>query len=333
VNVLSSPRTTADREVSSDQPHPPKPLIENIAMSIGVVGPVIGLAVGIYLLWGHGVGWLDLLLLLAFYTITTLGITIGYHRMFTHRALQGGPAVRGVLAVCGSMAGQGPVIEWCAMHRQHHKHADRPGDPHSPHLHGDGPAGFFKGMWHAHVGWLYADSPPGVAKGVPDLVADPVLRFVDRLFWLWMLLGWILPGVIGGLASGSWFGFLTGCIWGGLVRQFLLHHTTFSVNSVCHVWGSRPFKSTDESRNNAIFGVLTFGEGWHNNHHAFPTSARHGLRWWQLDISWLVIRALQAVGLVWNVRLVSPGAMAVRRNVPSAASAADAPSVNAAGPA
>lgn len=316
MNVLSSPAT---RAASPDEPHPPKPLIENLAMAFGVFVPVVGLVAAVVLLWGRGVGTVDLVLLLSFYTLTTLGITVGYHRMFTHRALRAGPAVRGALAVLGSMSGQGPVIEWCAMHRQHHKHSDRPGDPHSPHHHGAGVVGFFKGMWHAHVGWLFADAPADASASVPDLVADPVLRFVDRHFWVWMLGGWILPGVVGGLVTGTWFGFLTGFLWGGLIRQFALHHTTFSVNSVCHVWGTRPFRSPDESRNNALFGVLTFGEGWHNNHHAFPTSARHGLAWYQLDISWLFIRAMRAAGLVWDVRLPSGHALAIRRNRPAAA--------------
>lgn len=283
-------------------------------MGVGVFTPVIGLVAAIVLLWGRGVSGVDLILFLVLYTITTLGITVGFHRMFTHRALQAGGVVRFLLAATGSMSGQGPVIEWCAMHREHHKHADRDGDPHSPHLHGEGFSGMLRGMWHAHMGWLFSDEPADISRSVPDLVADPILRFVDRFFWVYMVGGWLLAGIIGGLITGTWMGALTGFLWGGLIRQLALHHTTWSVNSICHIWGSRPFQSTDQSRNNALFGVLTFGEGWHNNHHAFPTSARHGLKWWQLDISWMFIYALKSVGLVWNVRLVPQRALELRQN-------------------
>ena len=327
MKILSSPRTRVAEAGSlpDDLPARSQPIAEIIAMSFGLFFPVVGLVAAVVLLWGRGVNGVDLALVLGFYAVTLLGITVGFHRMFTHRGLQAGPTVRFLLGVAGSMSCQGPVMEWCAMHRQHHKHSDRDGDPHSPHLHGDGVAGFFKGMWHAHMGWLYLPAPADIDRSIPDLLADPVLRFVDRLFWFWVLLGWVVPGAIGGLVSGSWMGFLTGFLWGGLVRQFLLHHMTFSVNSVCHVWGTRPFKSADHSRNNAIVGVLTFGEGWHNNHHAFPTSARHGLMWYQLDVSWLFIRAMQAVGLVWNVRLVPESAIEIRRNRPKAERSAEEP--------
>jgi stearoyl-CoA desaturase (Delta-9 desaturase) len=216
------------------------------------------------------------------------------------------------------MSAQGPVLEWCAMHRQHHKYSDHDGDPHSPHLHGPGFVGLVKGMLHAHLGWLFLDEPASIATAVPDLRSDPVLRFVDRFFWFWMLGGWLLPGLLGGLVSHTWIGALTGFVWGGLVRTFLLHHVTWSINSVCHVWGTRPFGGHDQSRNNPIFGVLAFGEGWHNNHHAFPTSARHGLRWWEIDVSYMVIRVMQALRLVRNVRVAPASAIQTRlvsRNV------------------
>jgi stearoyl-CoA desaturase (delta-9 desaturase) len=302
LNVLSSPRTTPPNP--KNQLHVPKPLREHLAMAFGVGVPFAGLLAAVLLLWGRGLGWTELALLLGFYTFSILGVTIGFHRMFTHRALAAGPAVRFVLGVAGSMSAQGPVLEWCAMHRQHHKHSDHDGDPHSPHLHGRGLLGLLRGMWHAHLGWLFAAEPAAAARNVPDLLADRVLVFVDRWFWAWMLAGWVIPGVIGGLVLGSWQGALSGFLWGGLVRTFLLHHVTWSINSVCHMWGTRPFGGHDESRNNALLGVLAFGEGWHNNHHAFPTSARHGLRWWELDLTYWVIRLLEWMGLVWNVRVV-----------------------------
>jgi stearoyl-CoA desaturase (delta-9 desaturase) len=302
-------------------------MIEHLAMAFGVFVPFLGLIVAIVMAWGVGIGWRDLALLVGFYAFTITGVTIGFHRMFTHRALQAGPIVRLILGIGGSMSAQGPVLEWCAVHREHHKHSDREGDPHSPHAHGSGFGAMFKGMIHAHFGWLFRDELIGGDKGgggprvVTDLLADPVLIFVDRLFWLWMLAGWVVPGVIGGLLSHSWMGAFTGFLWGGLVRTFLLHHVTWSINSVCHIWGARPFDSRDHSRNNWIFGLLAFGEGWHNNHHAFPTSARHGLRWWEFDLTYVMIRAMRAVGLVWNVRVPPESAVRTRRRKGAASEA------------
>jgi stearoyl-CoA desaturase (delta-9 desaturase) len=315
VNVLSSPRTVHPDAAAVPGP---KPLIEQLAMGFGVVVPFLGLIAAVYLMWGHGVDWTQLALLVGFYSFTILGITIGYHRMFTHRALESGPVLRGLLAIAGSMSAQGPVLEWCAMHRAHHKHSDRQGDPHSPHIHGEGFLGLLKGMWYSHMGWLFASDPDLEPANVADLVADPVLRFVDRFFWVWMLVGWLVPGILAGLILHSWTGVLEGVIWGGLVRTFLLHHVTWSINSVCHVWGTRRFNGPDESRNNLVFGLLAFGEGWHNNHHAFPTSARHGLRWWEFDSGWLVVRLLQKAKLVWNVRVPPPSAIEMRTAAPLA---------------
>jgi stearoyl-CoA desaturase (delta-9 desaturase) len=260
---------------------------------------------------------MEIILLVSLYGITILGVTVGFHRLFTHRAYEAGPLTRLILAVCGSMSAQGPVIEWCAQHRRHHQHSDREGDPHSPHLHGTGVIALLRGFIHAHLGWLFepGPTPQDLARSVPDLLADRVLLFVDRFFWVWLALGWIIPAAIGYTIGHTWWSAFSGFIWGGLVRTCLLHHVTWSVNSVCHVWGTRPFSSADHSRNNAIFGVLAFGEGWHNNHHAFPTSARHGLRWWQLDLSWLTIIVLEKLRLVWNVRLPGEKAMEIKRRV------------------
>ncbi len=313
MNVLTSPRSHSADVVHSAAPTAEKPWIEYAAMAFGVGVPFLGLIAAIVAAWGRGVGLVDLVLLAGFYCFTILGVTIGFHRMFTHRALRGGRVVRFVLGVAGSMSAQGPVLQWCAMHRAHHKHSDRDGDPHSPHLHGVGLGGMLRGLWHAHFGWLFAAEAPAARGAVADLVEDPVLRFVDRFFWAWMLLGWLLPGLIGGAITRSWGGAIGGLLWGGLVRTFLLHHVTWSVNSVCHVWGTRPFDGPDHSRNNAIFGLLAFGEGWHNNHHAFPTSARHGLRWWELDVTWWVVRLMQRLGLLWDVRVPPETAIRARR--------------------
>jgi stearoyl-CoA desaturase (delta-9 desaturase) len=306
VNVLSSPRTA----LTADSPQPDhKPFYENAAMAFGVGVPFFSLFFAIYLAWGHGVGLLQIVLLIAMYSLTILGITVGFHRMFTHRAYESGPILRAILAIFGSMAGQGPVIEWCALHRRHHQHSDRDGDPHSPHLHGEGIRGMLRGMFHSHFGWLFSAEPAGLARSVPDLLSDPILIFIDRWFWLCFLLGWIIPGLITAAIGHTWASFFSGVLWGGLVRTSLLHHVTWSINSVCHIWGARPYASPDHSRNNPIFGLLAFGEGWHNNHHAFPTSARHGLKWWQVDLTWYTIRLLEKCNLVWNVRLPAETAM------------------------
>ena len=225
--------------------------------------------------------------------------------MFTHRSFETYQSVELVLGVLGSMAVEGPLLKWVALHRRHHQHSDRPGDPHSPHLHGRGVWGVLRGLWHAHMGWVFRADPPDLDRYVKDLYQSRLLRVVSALFPVWVALGILLPAVLGGVITRTWMGVWTGLAWGGLVRVFLVHHVTWSVNSVCHLWGFRPYQTADESRNNFVFGILAMGEGFHNTHHAFPTSARHGLRWWQIDVSYYVIRALALVHLAWNVKLPS----------------------------
>jgi stearoyl-CoA desaturase (delta-9 desaturase) len=278
-----------------------------------VVLPFAGLAAGIALLWGWGIGWVELGLLAGMYVLTALGITVGFHRLFTHRSFEAHPAVQFVLAVLGSMAVQTPLLRWVAVHRLHHQHSDGPDDPHSPHHHGPGLRGLLRGAWHAHLGWFFRADPPNLARYVKDLCRSRALRLAHTLFPVWVLLGLVIPAVLGGVLSRSWAGALGGLIWGGLARIFLLHHVTWSVNSVCHLWGARPYPEQDQSRNNIVFGVLALGEGWHNNHHAFPTSARHGLRWWQFDLSYYVICAFSRLGLAWKVKLPPRQAPAGRR--------------------
>ncbi len=258
--------------------------------------------------WGGALKWPDLVVLVVSYTLTGLGVTVGFHRLLTHRSFKTSPAMRGLLAALGSAAVEGPVIEWVSNHRMHHQFSDAPGDPHSPHLeHRAGLRGALTGLVHAHVGWIFrGEALADEQRYAKDLLADPVVRFVDRSFLLWVLAGLAFPFALGYALSGTLAGALTGLLWGGAVRLFCLHHATFSINSLCHFFGRRRFDTGDESRNLSWLAVPTLGEAWHNNHHAFPTSARHGLRWWQLDPSAWVIAAMERCGLVWDVVRIAP---------------------------
>jgi stearoyl-CoA desaturase (Delta-9 desaturase) len=241
-------------------------------------------------------------------------VTVGFHRLFTHRSFKTRRAVRGVLAVLGSVAIEGPVISWVADHRKHHAFSDRPGDPHSPHVdHGHGLKGALKGLLHAHVGWLFIHTHRGnKQRYAPDLIADPLIRWIDRTFVLWVTAGLLVPFGLGYLIGGTWQAALTGLLWGGAVRMLVVHHVTYSINSLCHFFGRRGYDTPDESRNLAWLALPSFGEAWHNNHHAFPTSAVHGLGRWQVDPSALVIRALERLGLAWDVVRPDPGRRAAK---------------------
>jgi stearoyl-CoA desaturase (delta-9 desaturase) len=248
------------------------------------------------------------------YVLTALGITVGFHRLLTHRSFATTPLLRGVFAALGSAAIEGPAISWVADHRKHHACSDREGDPHSPHVgHGGGLAGTLRGFYHAHVGWLFIHTQRGSKERfAPDLLADPVVRFIDRTFLLWVLVGLAVPFGLGVAIGGSIAAGLTALLWGGAVRVFVLHHVTYSINSLCHMFGRRPFETKDESRNLAWLALPSFGEAWHNNHHAFPTSAEHGLRRWQIDPSALLIRAMEKVGLAWDVVRPTPARQAAK---------------------
>jgi stearoyl-CoA desaturase (delta-9 desaturase) len=282
---------------------------------LAVALPLLGLGAAAIFLWGWGFSWTDLGLMLGMYVLTALGITVGFHRLFTHRSFETYRGVQFVLGVLGSMAVEGSLLKWVALHRRHHQHSDRPGDPHSPHLHGRGALGVVRGLWHAHLGWVFRADSPDLDRYVRDLNQSRSLRVVSALFLAWVALGLLLPAILGGVITRTWMGVWTGLAWGGLVRVFLVHHVTWSVNSVCHLWGLRPYRTGDESRDNFVFGVLAMGEGFHNTHHAFPTSARHGLRWWQVDVSYYVIRALALACLAWNVKLPSKHAQAQGRRI------------------
>jgi stearoyl-CoA desaturase (delta-9 desaturase) len=281
---------------------------DRIATGLVTAVPLLALGFAAWQSWQGLLKPVDLAIFAVFYVLTGLGVTVGFHRLFTHRSFKAKPAVRGTLAVLGSVAIEGPVISWVADHRKHHAFSDRPGDPHSPHVdHGGGLRGELRGFVHAHIGWLFVHDQRGSrSRYAPDLLRDPVITFVDRWFVLWAVGGLALPFVLGAAIGGSVAAGLTALLWGGLVRLFVLHHLTYSINSICHVFGRRRFATTDESRNVFWLALPTFGEAWHNNHHAFPTSAQHGLRRWEIDPSALVIRGLEAVGLAWDVVRVSP---------------------------
>jgi stearoyl-CoA desaturase (delta-9 desaturase) len=284
-------------------------LWHKVANLIGVTLPLAGLIAAIVVLWNRAVGPLELGLLVGLYVITCMGVTLGYHRMFTHRAFEASRPFRAVIAILGSMAIEGSVITWVADHRKHHAFADVDGDPHSPHLAGPGFWGAVKGLWHAHVGWLF--ETVGTAdreRFAPDLVKDRGLRVIDRLFPLWITLSFLIPFGLGWLIGGGFTAALSALLWGGLVRVFLLHHITWSINSVCHFFGRKRFAVDDESRNVFWLAPLSMGEAWHHNHHAFPTSAFHGLRRWErlTDPTGLVISLLEKLGVVWNVVRISP---------------------------
>ncbi len=266
-----------------------------VIVLVVVIVPLLATVLAISLLWQRAVHPKDIVLLLSMYTITAMGVTIGFHRMLTHRSFRPHPVVKFLLLVFGSMSLEGPALQWTATHTMHHALADREGDPHSP----------VEGFFHAHLGWMFKDREADPKVYARHLLTDPMILFVSRTFFVWVGLSLLIPFLIGG-----W----SGLLWGGLVRIFLTHHVTWSVNSVCHTFGKREFETPDRSRNEWLVGLLAFGEGWHNNHHAFPRSAFHGLHWWQVDISSYIIWTLERVGLVKEVYRVSP-AMRARRSI------------------
>lgn len=269
-------------------------LVERSLNLLGVVIPVVAVILAGILTWQHLTTWRDIAILAVMYVLLSLGVTIGFHRMTAHRSFEATPVVRFVLLALGTSAGMSDPIRWTAMHIQHHARSDRDGDPHSP----------FEGFFHAHLGWILRGFEADATTYAPRLLDDRMARFFQRTAWYWTVLGFAVPFAVGG-----W----TGLLWGGWVRFFLMTHMAFSVNSICHTFGRVTFPTNDRSRNQWVVGVLGFGEGWHNNHHAFPRSAFHGLRWWQVDVAGYVIAGLERLGLVGNVHRVSTEMMQARR--------------------
>jgi stearoyl-CoA desaturase (Delta-9 desaturase) len=271
----------------------------------------------------HRPGWLGPGLLLGGWLVTGLGITVGFHRMLAHRAFDGHAIVRGFWIAAGMLAAQGSPVVWCALHRKHHRHSDKVLDPHTPRPARSGRMAALAALWHAHIGWLMRVewSEQELADLAADLRTDPVVRAFDRHHDAWAFASLAIPTLLGGVIAGDAAGLLVGFLWGGLARVFVTHHAAWGVNSICHRFGRIDYRTHDDSRNNGYLGVLALGEGWHNNHHAFPSSARHGLAWWQFDVSWIVIRTMQVLGLVWDVRLPSAGALKARHIAKSSAPA------------
>jgi stearoyl-CoA desaturase (Delta-9 desaturase) len=271
----------------------------------GVLVPFLGLFAAILLLWQRWVDLADLALLVGFYLLTAVGVTVGFHRLLTHRSFQTHPFMERTFAILGSLSLEGSVLDWVADHRKHHAHTDEEGDPHSPHVgHGSG----LQGLWHAHAGWLTETQGQADWKRYArDLYEDPAMRRIGKRFPLWAALSLLLPTLAGfGLHGETVQGAIRGLIWGGLVRIFLVHHVTWSVNSVCHFFGSRRFATEDRSTNVAWLAIPSLGESWHHNHHAFPRSARHGLRWYEVDLSAVIITCLEKLGLAWSVVRIAP---------------------------
>jgi stearoyl-CoA desaturase (delta-9 desaturase) len=295
---------------------------DRIITGIVTVLPFVAVGVAGWQLWNDLLRWSDVAVFLIMYVLTGLGVTVGFHRLFTHRSFRTTRWLRGVFAVLGSAAIEGPVISWVADHRKHHAFSDQEGDPHSPHVgHEGGWRGALKGLSHAHVGWLFIHTQRGNRERyAPDLIKDPVVSFVDRTFLVWALGGLAAAFLLGYAIGGTLDAALTGLLWGGGVRMLVLHHVTYSINSLCHFFGRRDYATDDHSRNLLWLSVLSLGESWHNNHHAFPTSAAHGLRRHEIDISAAVIWTLEKLGLAWDVKRVDPARRA-KKAIPATAEA------------
>jgi stearoyl-CoA desaturase (Delta-9 desaturase) len=286
---------------------------EKYANLVAVLLPFAAFATAVVLLWNDLVGPTDLAIFAGLYLFSAFGITIGYHRLLTHRAFDAPKPVRYALAIMGQTAVQGPVVDWVADHRKHHAFTDEEGDPHSPHLHGGGLKGALHGLYHAHMGWLFVTQGQAERRRYArDLMDDPTMKHISKAF-VWNALGGLALAFLLGLAiSGTLAGGLTALVWGGLVRIFFVHHVTWSINSICHFFGRRRFDVDDHSTNVFWLALPSLGESWHHNHHAFPRSAKHGLRWWEIDVTGLVIMAMKRVGLARDVVTISAEKQAER---------------------
>lgn len=269
-----------------------------------ILVPFIGsiVAIGLLLLGLLPIGLVEIWLLVSLYALTFVGVTVGFHRCFAHKAFEAGSVVKIIFIILGSMAAQGPPINWVATHRRHHQYSDLPGDPHSPYIHEEEKLSWLHGLWHSHLGWMLNSRITNSAHFAKDLLQDSTIVKLNHLYLVWVILGLTIPTIFGGILTWTWLGAAKGFLWGGLVRLFLVHHFFWYIGSIAHIWGTRPLKTSDHSRNNIWLSIPTFGESWHNNHHAFPNSGMFGLKWWQIDLGSYIILALKFAGLVWDVK-------------------------------
>ncbi|HLH84870.1 MAG TPA: acyl-CoA desaturase [Trebonia sp.] len=308
----AEPRTTV-RTARPDIDDEQSSLAQRILVGVFVAVPTLALLAAVPLAWGWALSWHDVVIGAVFYWISGLGVTVGYHRYFTHGSFKAKPALRVALAIAGSLAMEGPVITWVSDHRRHHKYSDREGDPHSPWRYGDDARALAKGLLYAHMLWLFDANQTSQEKFSPDLLADSKIRKVDDAFWALVLATLLLPALIGGLWGMSWHGAFTAFFWASLVRVALLHHVTWSINSICHTFGDKEFEARDRSRNVSWLAIASFGESWHNLHHADPTCARHGALKGQIDQSARVIWAFEKLGWAYDVRWPDEARLAAKR--------------------
>jgi stearoyl-CoA desaturase (delta-9 desaturase) len=287
--------------VAVDLPVPRAGRVQLVSAGLIVALPLVAVVVAVVIFWNHGIGWLDLGLAAGMYLITGLGLSLGFHRLFSHRSFVPARWLKVTLAIAGTMGVEGSLTSWVSQHRRHHAHTDRPGDPHSPVPSGPGLGHQLGGLWHAHAGWLFVPNEVDAERWSPDLEADPDLAFVSRTVVVWTVLSFLIPTAIGWLVIGTVWGALLAGLWGGVVRVALLHHVTWGTNSICHTFGKQPYGDKDRSTNFAPLALLSFGDAWHNTHHAFPRSARHGVDAGQVDISARTIQIFERLGWATEV--------------------------------
>jgi stearoyl-CoA desaturase (delta-9 desaturase) len=314
--MTASPEALPTESPAND-PLQPNSMGMRITIGFFIVIPLIAVLLAIPVAWGGYLGWTDIALVFVMWTITAAGITVGYHRFFTHGSFKANRAVKIALAIAGSMALEGSLDQWVADHRKHHKFSDEIGDPHSPWRFGTSKRAIAKGLFYAHVGWFFDPQNTSIAKYAPDIAADKDLRRISRYFPLAITTTLLLPALLGGLITWSWIGALTAFFWAGIVRVALVHHVTWSINSICHVFGTRPFNSRDLSSNVAWLAIPSFGESWHNLHHVDQTSARHGVLRGQIDLSAEIIRGLEKLGWARDVRWPKPERIAAKLKDPA----------------
>jgi stearoyl-CoA desaturase (delta-9 desaturase) len=298
-------------------PAPPAPVraskVQLVSAALLVALPLVAVGVAAVIFWNHGIGWLDLGLGAGMYLVTGLGLSLGFHRLFSHRSFVPARWLKVTLAIAGTMGIEGSVTSWVSQHRRHHAFTDRAGDPHSPVPVGPGLSHQLRGLWHAHAGWLFVPNEVNAERWSPELLDDPDIAFVSRTVVLWTVLSFLIPTVIGWVVIGTIWGALLAGLWAGVIRVALLHHVTWGTNSLCHTFGKQPYGDKDRSTNFAPLALLSFGDAWHNSHHAFPRSARHGVDAGQVDISAEVIRVFERMGWATEVHWPRRSVMDRRR--------------------